>query len=243
MNFVTWMWTPESGNRSFTYDHVNVLRAMLARHYPEPHKLICITDRTNGLDPRIEAFPMPVTGFEHLANPSGKKYKRMEKSFPSCYRRLWIFSDEARQLGDFVVQMDIDLIIVDSIVPLIEKINSTFVGWYDARFSWNKIAGGIFGLKTGAHTNVWTDFDPHMSPAIAAAAGNKGSDQAWMSYKLFPPPQVWDFDDGLGKIGWYGATQRAVPKGARIIFTDGHCPPWNPLVQKRYRWIRQHWRL
>ncbi len=67
MKFVTWKWDVD-GTRVFTSEHVNVLRSMIERHYPEPHTLICITDDPSGLDPRIEVFDMPVTGTEHLVN-------------------------------------------------------------------------------------------------------------------------------------------------------------------------------
>ena len=221
MNFVTWKWTPASGNRQFMSEHVNVLRAMLERHFHAPHKLICITDDTDGLDKRIETLPLPVTGFEHLPNPSGVKYPAMRKDFPSCYRRLWVFSDEARVLGDRIMCIDIDVVVTGDITHLAEK-QSSFVGWGSERFGWNKIAGGLYMLTTGAHTDVWKDFDPERSPALAFAAGNNGSDQAWMSYKLYPPADMWTDKDGIMKINWI---TRRHPHQHCLVFTNGQSPP------------------
>jgi hypothetical protein len=210
---------------------------MLKRHYPEPHRLICITDDTNGLSTEIESFPLPVTGFEHLPNPAEKKFK--SKQFPSCYRRLWVFSEEAKVLGDRIFCLDIDVVITGSLLPLAQK-DATFVGWCDPRFGWNKIAGGAYMLTTGMHRDVWTDFDPIESPRVAEAAGFNGSDQAWMSYKLYPPTQHWSSRDGMTKINW-------LPKGrlmeqTRFVFTSGHTPPWHLSVQRQHPWITQHWR-
>lgn len=239
MKFVTWKWKSPTGNRGFESQHVNVLLSMLTRHYHEPFELVCITDDTQGLDSRIETLPLPVTGFEHLPNPSGEKYPQMRKDFPSCYRRLWVFSDEAKVLGKRIICIDIDVIVTGDITHLARK-DASFVGWSSARFGWNKIAGGLYGLVPGSHTDVWTDFDPDRSPKIAAAAGNNGSDQAWMSYKLYPPAQVWGDEDGIMKINWVG--QHYPLDRARLIFTNGQNPPWSPPLQKKYPWILKYWR-
>ena len=238
MNFVTWKWAPATGNRAFQSEHVNVLRAMLERNFHAPHKLICLTDDTGGLDPRIEALPLPVTGFEHLPNPSSKLYPRMEKDFPSCYRRLWVFSDEARSLGERIICIDIDVIVTGDITHLAKK-TAPFVGWSSAKFGWNKIAGGLYMLTPGAHTEVWTEFDPDTSPRIAAAAGNNGSDQAWMSYKLYPPKEMWTDADGVVKINWLS---RRPPNRQCLVFTNGHRPPWDQATQKKYPWVSRYWR-
>jgi hypothetical protein len=238
VNFVCWKWKSPTGNRGFESEHVNVLRSMIARNYNEPHKLICVTDDTHGLDPRVEAFPMPDTGFEHLPNPSGEKYPRMRKQFPSCYRRLWMFSHEAMALGEHLLCIDIDVVIVGDITFLCDEV-SDFVGWGSERFGWNKIAGGLFKLRACAHPEVFVDFDPDTSPQEAARAGNNGSDQAWMSYKLYPPGKMWTDRDGLVKINWLRNDD--ISK-AKIVFTNGHEPPWSPLVQYKNPWISRHWR-
>jgi hypothetical protein len=213
---------------------------MIARHYPEPHKLICLTDNTKGLDPRIEAMPMPVTGFEGLPNPATARFK--VKYFPSCYRRLWVFSEAAKTLGDRLFCLDIDVVITASLLPLVQRPES-FVGWSDPKFGWNKIAGGAYMLTAGAHTDVWTDFDPAASPHLAATLGFNGSDQAWMSYKLFPSKGVWTLRDGMTKINWLGRRMHTLPPEIRFVFTTGHAPPWSAEVQRSHPWIKKHWGL
>jgi hypothetical protein len=61
ITFVTWKWrNPNSAKRCFESAHVNVLRAMIAKHYPRKFRMVCITDDNTWLDAKIDALPMPV---------------------------------------------------------------------------------------------------------------------------------------------------------------------------------------
>jgi hypothetical protein len=239
-----WKWKPArpSGPRYFDSSHVNVLRSMVERNLPIPHRFVCITDDPEGLDSRIEAFPMPERTFDELVNPHQHKYDAArtwgaKKYFPSCYRRLWLFSDEARAIGDRVLSLDVDVIVTGSLLPLVER-EETFVGWCDERNERPRVAGGVFLLQTGSHTDVWSDFDPEKSPGIALQAGYSGSDQAWMSYKLCPNVATWGRADGLAKITWL---EGEPDESSRLVFTAGHSPPWSRDVQRRYPWIERYW--
>lgn len=239
ITFITWRWTAVDGTRCFESHHVNVLRAMIARHAPFPHRLVCITDDTTGLDASIEAFSMPHTGFEHVAPPA---QRRDNKEWPSCYRRLWVFSEKAKELGNRLFCLDIDCVVTGDLSPLVEK-DADFVGWCHPRFEKGKIAGGAYLLRAGTHTEVWETFDPETSPGVAARAGFRGSDQAWVSYVLFPPDAQWLPADGLIKIGWIPRPSKGPGKSTKIVFTSGVAPPWNKTVQRRHPWIRDYWHL
>lgn len=241
--FVCWKWkAPKpSGPRFFGANAVNVLRGMLERHCPFPHKLICITDDPTGIDKRVEVFPMPSQTFAELVNPHQRKYDDArrwgkKKYFPSCYRRLWLFSEEAKCLGERIFALDLDVVVTGDLSPLVER-NEDFVGWVDEYAP--KLKGGAFLLRAGSHPGVWDDFDPEVSPQLALEAGYTGSDQAWMSYKLFPPQGAWKSEDGLVKINWL---QDGPTETTRLVFTAGHSPPWDLAVQQRYPWVREHWR-
>lgn len=244
ISFVVWKWTGPDPARSFTAEHVNVLRAAIGRNCTRHHRLICITDDPSGLDRRIEALAPPRTHLDDLPPPrtmSGAVGAGARR-FPSCYRRLWNFSLEAASvLGPRIVALDIDVVVCGSLDPLLDR-DADFVGWCDPRFGWRKIAGGAYMLRTGTQRAVWDDFDPVLSPRLALAAGLHGSDQAWMSYKLFPPASAWSSDDGVIKLGWLPPGRRATPPGICLAFTAGHSPPWNPKTQRIYPWIRDHWR-
>lgn len=234
ISVVTWKWTEPKSPRKFTSHHVNVLRAMVARWYDRPHRFVCVTDDPTGLDPRIESIAMPVD-FSGVASPQGGR-------FPSCYRRLWNFSPEAAAaLGQQILQIDIDVVICGPLAPLLER-TEDFVGWCELRFGWHKIAGGIYLLRTGALPHIWQDFDPLLSPALAYRAGYLGSDQGWMSFRLYPPAGQWSQADGLTKLKWLIPGRRA-PTEAKVVFTSGLTPPWEPNQQAMYPWIKDHWRL
>jgi hypothetical protein len=52
LSVVTWRWKPRRGYRSsFGPETVNVLRSMVRRWYPKPHRFICVTDDPAGIEP------------------------------------------------------------------------------------------------------------------------------------------------------------------------------------------------
>lgn len=232
LTFVAWRWSTPGFGRVFESSYVNVLRNMIERHYHAPWRLVCITDDAEGLDPRIHVMPQPVT-FEGLASPHGKNH-------PSCYRKLWNFSAAAKILGPRIVSTDIDVIITGDITPVFDR-QDDLVTWSDPRFSWAKTAGGLYLLRTGTHTHVWDSFDPLTSPAQARAAGLNGSDQGWMSHKLWPPKATWTEDDGVVSIKWL-KQGKPLPKHVRFISTPGARKPWGSLTQTTWPWVKDHWK-
>ena len=240
LTFVTWKWRGTDSARQFHSAHVNVLAAMLARHYHAPSKLVCLTDDAQGLDSSIEAWPLPETKADHLGPPR----QGASKLFPACYRRLWLFSDEAKALGRRICLLDIDVIILQDITALLHRKQADFVAWCDPlSFQWNKIAGGFWMLNTGTHPEVWNDFDPETSPLLAYDAGYHGSDQSWLSLKLYPPKQYLGAKDGIVKLGWLPKNGRHPDPHIKLVFTTGVRPTWDDTLQAGCRWIRQHWRL
>ena len=240
VTFVCWKWHGTDPRRQFPAYAVNVLHAMLARHYHAPFRLICLTDDPSDLDAAIVALPLPETKADGLQAP---RHGSNTKLFPACYRRLWLFSEEAWMLGGRICLLDIDLVILEDITGLLQRKTADFVGWATGEFGWSKIAGGFWLLTTGTHTDVWTDFDPATSPALAHAAGHKGSDQSWLSLKLYPPSQAFGQKDGIVKIGWLSKGGRPPPPGIKMVFTTGLKPPWNDVMQREHPWIKTHWHL
>ena len=130
---------------------------------------------------------------------------------------------------------------IKNITPIISRKTADFVGWCDPVSAWNKVAGGIWLLTTGAHTEVWDTFDPLVSPMPAYRAGCRGSDQSWMSYMLYPPEQYWTRRDGIYKMGWLRKAGHRPPPEVKMIFTIGTKPPWSEAIQLGAPWIKDHW--
>jgi len=227
---VTWLW---KGNRDYRPHHVNVLASMFRRHL-SAHRFICITDMDSGFDDGVEVMPMP-----EAAKDLGK-FRTMEGSwFPSCYRRLWMFSDEARCLGDRVLLVDIDMVLTGSVDHLFDS-HADFVGW-QPKAEWgghDRIGGGIYLLRTGSHTEVYEDFEGLASIAQARMAGFRGSDQAWMSYKLFGKVELFPEDSGIYSVRDLGEGS-SLPSDACLIQFNGKKKPWD---YPKPKWVDSHWR-
>ena len=235
LSVVTWKWTPFKGYRStFGPETVNVLRRMVARHYPHPHRFLCVTEDAAGLDPEVETIP-PWNDFANVPSPHGGKN-------PSCYRRLRAFHpDVGRVLGDRFVSLDLDCVVTGDLTPLWNR-PEDFVIWGDTnpRTLYN---GSMFLLRAGTRAKVWTEFDPRTSPQKTLAARQFGSDQGWIGYCLGKGEARWTKADGVysyrNQIQLRG---NLLPAGARIVFFHGVYDPWSPAVWRTVPWVREHWR-
>jgi hypothetical protein len=235
-SIVVWKWFDPKHPRSvdFMPEYYNILAAMVARNVTVPYRLICVTDNPVGLDSSIEVVPLPAH-LPRIGSIHGDRY-------PSCYRRLWTFSEEAKAvLGERVLSIDVDVVITDNIDHLLGY-DAKFVGWTDSRFRPAKIAGGLYFVKPGELPQVWDEFDPETSPLLTKKAGLFGSDQAWMTYMLYPCAVNMGEKDGLWYAKWLETGQPLRPDVC-IVSTPGDLKPWHWAFHRRYPWAKQHWRL
>lgn len=232
---VCFRWTPIPGYRStFGPESVNTLRAMVARHYQRPHRFVCFTDNTHGLDPRIEALPI-WTDYADVPSPHGGNN-------PSCYRRLRLFShDIAATVGQRFVAIDLDCVVVKDLTPLWDR-PEDFVIWGDTnpKTAYN---GSLVLMTAGSRRQVWDTFDPKRSPKLSMQAGCFGSDQGWISYCLGPHEKKWSQADGVYSFRNDLRKQSTLPANARIVFFHGSSDPWSQGIPERYPWVRDHWTL
>lgn len=235
ITFVTWLWKGSNlSAREFLPAHVAVLRNMIARHFPAPHRFVCIADRVKGFPADLEVLPTPpeALALGRIPSPEGGR-------FPSCYRRLWAFSPAAAVLGERLIVMDIDLVVTGSLAALAER-TEPFVGWRPLA-SWGgpqRIGGGLYALTAGGRRDVWDDFRGAPSIAAARAAGFRGSDQAWLSYRLAADCPVYGREVGLYSIRDMGNGRAPLPRDAVLVQFNGPVKPW----QSSLPWVRAHWR-
>lgn len=232
LSVVCWKWKPAQGYRStFGPAAVNVLRAMVARHYREPHRFICVTDDPEGIDPRVEVVPL-WNDFADLLSPHGGRN-------PSCYRRLRMFSPEIEAVfGKRFVSLDLDCVITNDMRPLWNR-PEEFVAWGDTNRT-THYNGSMMLMTAGARPQVWTDFDPTSSPRLAKAAGQFGSDQAWISHRLGPSEAKWTTADGVYSFRNHLLPPHQLPARARIVIFHGATDPWDAQAQ-RLAWVRKHY--
>lgn len=234
LSVVTWKWRPREDYRS-TYgpETVNILRRMVLRHYPHPHRFICVTDDPAGIDPRVEIVPI-WDQWAEVPHPQGAKKN------PSCYRRLKAFDPAMSAVfGRRFVSLDLDCVIVDDVTPVWER-KDDFVCWGGTHIT-TTYNGSMVLMNAGARPQVWRDFDPQSSPRIARNAGHYGSDQGWMSYCLGPKEPRWNQSDGVYSYRLDVRHLGCLPPNARIIFFNGRIDPWSREAQG-LEWVQRHYR-
>jgi hypothetical protein len=232
LTVVCWKWGKKYGKA-----HVARLQSMLNRHLHQPHRIVCITDQPKDLPPGV--VPAPMKG----VLPTDYK----------CIRRLWLYSAEAAKLGERLFQIDLDVVITDTIDPIVNR-PEPFVIWKSDSNTEHKYAYNATLMLTtpGARREVWDRYVANPKGVFKAADdqgwwGKVNSDQAIATFILQEnPPAVWTQEDGIfayrvfaGKHGERGAT---LPEGARIVSFHGPRDPSIPELQERSPWIRTHWR-
>lgn len=231
LGVVCFQWN--NGYREYLPEYVNILARAVKRHLPIPHRFFCVTDETKGFSADVEVIETPEKAreFGRMPSPEGPR-------FPSSYRRLWAFSEEAKCLGDRVMMLDIDCVITGDLTPLFAP-QDDFVGWRPSSL-WgkeNRVAGGTWLHRTGTKTELWNEFSAEAARK-ARAAGFRGSDQAWISYRLGPKVALWPQHSGI-----YQAQQmkkqgfNVLPKDARIVHMNGRVKPW---ALRHIPWVREH---
>jgi len=102
----------------YSSDDVNRLAAQVRRHLPRPHRFVCFTDDPTGLDPRIEALPLPELGL-----PPGHGDTR--------WRKLGLFRRDLggpdAPLTGTTLFLDIDLVVVDDLSPFFDLPGDFFI--------------------------------------------------------------------------------------------------------------------
>lgn len=235
LSVISWKWKPAHGYRSsFGPETVNVLKKMVARHYPDPHRFICVTDDAAGIDADVEIVPL-WDDFKDVPSPHGRNN-------PSCYRRLRMFHPDIGQVfGDRFVSMDLDCVITGDLRPLWNR-SEDFIAWGDTNSKpGSHYNGSMILLRAGARSQVWTEFDPATSPKLSLSAQCWGSDQGWISYCLGGGEKKFSRADGVYSFRNDIGGSWTLPAGARVVFFHGRIDPWSPEVQ-HLKWIREHWR-
>ena len=169
-----------------------------------------------------------------------------------CYRRLKIFDpDTARSIGERIVSIDLDSVVVGNLDPLFDR-DEEFIAWCGVRNA-APYCGSLFMFTSGACAEVWEEFDPQTSPG--AASRYIGTDQAWIGHAL-PERPTWGKKDGVLSFkrdfrrsdlpGFAARLKKAgyrdEPKeGDRIVSFHGPVDPSIPSLRARYSWIDEHW--
>lgn len=242
ITFLLWKWANPAYRSRFNANAVNILRASIIRNYHLPCRVLTVTDDPRGV--KGETFPL-WNDYATLRNPSGKH-------LPSCYRRLKMFDPETLvamgiSLGSIVVSVDLDCVIMNPIDKLFQDDKNDFTGWLVPGMIMNHkfYNGSLIRFRAGTNSELWSEFDPIQSPALASTKGWAGSDQGWISYRKFGRPSVSSWTPDRDLIFNYQRDilrRRHSPFLARMIFFNGKNKPWDRALQDQHPWIAKHWR-
>lgn len=225
------MWATAGYRKQFGAIHVNALKRMVDRHYIDPHRFVCVTNARCGFEEGIELV-LDRADFAYLPSPAGR-------GFPACYRRLRLFAPDASDFfGERFVCLDLDTIVLADLKPLWNRPDD-FIIWRDPIFS-DSYCGSMVLMRAGARARVWDTFDEARSPHAAAAAGFKGSDQAWIRHCLGPGEVTWGRSHGVYSYRMdLDSGRNPPPRGAKIVFFHGKHQPWDESVP--LHGLREHW--
>lgn len=184
ISVVTWKW-----GTLFGTDYVNRLRNMVERHLHVPHRLVCVTDDTTGIDPRIETvmLPEPVSALDSHCSIRMRQFDRGWSEV---------------NLGPRFLLIDLDVVIVDDITRIVDRPEPLVCWWVDYC---NLYAGGVVLQDAGILQGLWNEFStsPNIFAAKAKAwsgGSHDGSDQDMINYYLDRErivPARWSPEDGL----------------------------------------------
>lgn len=235
LSFVCFKWRAPAGYRSsFGPGTVNTLYSMIQRHYSKDFQLFCMTDDKAGIRPEVRCIEL-WKDFSNVPSPHGRFY-------PSCYRRLRMFSAEAKEIfGERFVSMDLDVVICADITKLFDT--QVEFRMYGDTAKGTPYNGSLIQLQAGKRAQVWDRFDPRTAPQMGLKMRYIGSDQAWIAVCLGPNEKKFTDVDGVFSFrNEIEPSGGRLPPTAKIVVMHGSSDPWSPNVQARFGWIREHYR-
>jgi len=239
-------------------DYVNNLARGVARHLSRPHRFVCFTDDAAGLDPQVEAMPLPDLGL-----PPGHGDTR--------WRKLALFRRDLGGLSGTALFLDLDLVIVDRLDPFFDLPGTFRILRDDDLFRAKPLRrinperdrflhmvgnSSVFRYRIGQHAHV---LDAFLADPVAATRDYEISQQ-FQSARLAARgeldywPRGWCVSFKNDCVPRYAASylrDPAVPEGARIVVFAG-APKMSDVLNgtggKWYRrigdvdWLARAWR-
>lgn len=227
-------------------EYVNNLARGVARHLKRPHRFVCFTDDTTGLDAGIEALPLP-----ELNLPEGKTDRR--------WRKLALFRHDLAGLRGTALFLDLDLVIVDDLEPffahpgkfLIIRDDDLFrakplrrVNPERDRFLHSVGNSSVFRYEIGAHGYIHDAYvaDPEAAMAKYEISQQFQSAQLAAHGDLAYWPSDWcvSFKNACvprGLRSYLG--DPVLPEGAKIVVFAGNPKMTEVLEGGGQRWYRR----
>jgi hypothetical protein len=232
----TYFWQPDPGSKfaaPYTPDDVRLLQRMVARHLTVPHEFVVITDQP-------EAFVCD----QHIRAVDIDKRTHVPGT---CFVRLFTFCMEAyAMIGDRVLQLDLDTIIVGNMDHLVTR-TEDLVLWRNPARHPSRPGRALYNTslllhKCGSMPELWQCF-LDLGKKVPAK-----DDQWYLSDALGPYVPYFDgVRDGVYRLARADTPGSGVdgelPANACVVtFPGSHGKHDRPEVLARNRWISEHLR-
>jgi hypothetical protein len=211
------------GNVPYGAEYVRRLKSMVERHAGTEHDFVCLTDRPKLLrSSNIATIEIPTP-------PSGVF---------GWWSKLWVFSpyNPLFTAGRRCVNLDLDIVILDSLLPIIEYKGVFAIVPDDApnfhgkgsRVTVKKYNSSVMVWNGGEQSDLFTEFNYGVTKRL-------WGDQDWIGERR--PHSV-----GLMPLEWFPrlsqCEEERPPSEAKVLLCK---KPKPELAVTRYPWVREAW--
>lgn len=202
-------------------EYVNRLYSMLARHAGFPFKFYCYTEKPEGIREEVNTRPL---------------YYAFD---PAWWDKVWLFQPPDELADDYLMTIDLDVVIIDSI---------GFLGEYKGDFciadnAWptdtSPYDGSLWIKKPGYGAHVWDNFCDNAFAIIHSYY----SDQEWIANQLPGADsinQLWPGKYRSYKKDFHHANPQPGPPEDAAFYTFHGLP--KPHEVTHIPWVKQNWR-
>jgi len=201
----------------YNHDYVNKLYNMTQRRLNYEHRFICLTDNPAGIDPIIESLPFP-------------------EDDTGWWNKLNLFRPYLHDIEGTILYMDLDVVLVDSIDPLINYKGRNFciIDDWLPQFHHNS---SVMRFEFGSQPHIWTNYEEKKG----LIRQNYRGDQEWISRHV---PDATTWPEGWCFSYKWGAKLKAlnkpgvVPANGKIGVFAGR--PKQDEVSDL--WVKRNWK-
>ncbi|MGY0504045.1 hypothetical protein [Luteimonas sp. e5] len=229
-------------------EYVNRLRSMVRRHLKRPHRFVCLTDDTRGIDADIETFDIPKIGIADFD-------AREPWTFAHGWLKLTSFAPTLHDLEGETLFIDLDVVIVGELDRFFEQ-----PGEFLVIREWDKSDGtgntSVYRYRIGAHADALDYLRENQAEALAKVRNEQEFITGYLARqgKLGYWPEAWcrSFKRHCLRPFPLSLFQPPrIPPDASVIAFHGKPYPEDAIAGrsgKWYRkvlptpWVAEHWR-
>ncbi len=232
--------------KAYGPEYVNRLRNGVARNLSYPHRFVCFTDDTTGVDSSIETFPLPELGLP----PEHKDLR---------WRKLALLGKNVFGLQGTALFLDLDLVVVDRLEPFFDYPGQFLIirdmdlfrakplrKLNPKRDRFLNMVGNssVFRMEMGAHSDVLEEFvsDPMEAQSKFKISQQFMSDALHRRGLLEYWPKEWcvSFKNHCVPRYWRSYfLEPSIPNSAKIIVFAGNLKMEHVLAGLGNRWYRK----